>query len=264
MPLKYHNMTFRLLGEEPLISEEAIQKMDKWEAEHGVTLPTSVREWYSLEGVDNFLTPQNESCGPVSLDFFLQDFIESIHESKRIGPACSCFFGSRNVNTGHNGYVVFDGSDDPPISSEVGDDISKFSAYVFALCWWVISENSPSLQIRIESISPQFITALREEFEEITVPDVIDMIISGTICLLGKHETVEILPKNMRLTADSQEQLFTLFARMAFLEKKTIHLGKQTSYEAFVQRFPQEKEVYPHYKNRPHIKKNFWQRLFGL
>jgi hypothetical protein len=53
--LKYHQATFDLLDERPLLSKPALRRINGWERYHKVSLPASIREWYSLEGAEDRL-----------------------------------------------------------------------------------------------------------------------------------------------------------------------------------------------------------------
>jgi hypothetical protein len=53
--LKYHQATFLLLDEKPIISARAVKEIDRWEKRSGLKLPAALKEWYSLEGAEEWL-----------------------------------------------------------------------------------------------------------------------------------------------------------------------------------------------------------------
>jgi len=133
-PLKYHAAAFRVLGRTPRVSEEALQLIERREAETGLRFPASVREWYSLEGAAELLADNCEESDPVPLD--------------QLGSQEEAELGWLRVMSDRDGvaswYVRLDGSDDPPV--DVCDDDAQppfdltespwsscFSVYVYDL-----------------------------------------------------------------------------------------------------------------------------------
>jgi hypothetical protein len=274
MALKYHHTTFRLLGEEPRVSGEAVQKMNNWEAEHGVLLPASVREWYSHEGVAELLTMKDQSCGSVEVDYFLQELLEDMKLPMQVDPPCACIFGAMRVNTGYYAYVFFDGSDDPPVSDELWPDYEfaedtnhvPFSIYILDTLRWMLSENNPSLSVRVEEVSPHLLTALEEKFDHITLPPSKWTDESQTVFLCGGLKTIAVSSQSIQIIAKTEEELFNLYESIAFVPLLSIHLGRQVSGTHFAKRFPNEKEVRLHYENtrKQTKRKSLWKQFFGL
>lgn len=54
--LTYHQATFDLTGEKPVASSRAIEAIARFEHIKGLSLPTSVKEWYTLENAQNILS----------------------------------------------------------------------------------------------------------------------------------------------------------------------------------------------------------------
>jgi hypothetical protein len=61
--LRYHQATFDLLGERPMLSEQALRRIKAWEQYHKIVLPASIREWYSLEGAEDRLRYGDSTTG---------------------------------------------------------------------------------------------------------------------------------------------------------------------------------------------------------
>jgi hypothetical protein len=61
--LKYHQATFDLLDERPVLSQAALRQIEAWERRHKVSLPASIREWYSLEGAEERLRYGDSTTG---------------------------------------------------------------------------------------------------------------------------------------------------------------------------------------------------------
>src|SRR3954469_12149127 len=63
MPLIYHQATFSLLGTKPQTSKPAFKALAEREQLLGITLPASLREFYSLKGASALLE-QNSNQDP--------------------------------------------------------------------------------------------------------------------------------------------------------------------------------------------------------
>ncbi|MCA9638008.1 MAG: SMI1/KNR4 family protein [Myxococcales bacterium] len=53
-PLLFHGATFDLVGQRPLLAPALAAEIERVEARLGWQLPASVREWYSIVGIDEF------------------------------------------------------------------------------------------------------------------------------------------------------------------------------------------------------------------
>jgi hypothetical protein len=115
MRLKYHQTTFALLGKSPRLSRRAPKILEKRERELGFSLPASVREWYSLDGVIPILFEHGDGDPPVRL--------------QELGDPRDLRLGVLRILAADQGavrwYVCLDGSDDPPVDvvrQEAGDE----------------------------------------------------------------------------------------------------------------------------------------------
>jgi hypothetical protein len=66
--LVYHQQTVSILDPTPLVSSEALAALDERERALGIRIPTSVREWYSLEGAVTLLATYRNDDHPVRLE----------------------------------------------------------------------------------------------------------------------------------------------------------------------------------------------------
>ncbi len=105
MALKYHQATFKLLGERPVGSPEAKALLKKREATLGIKFPESLREWYGLKGAVDILETYSNMDPPVPL--------EELGNPSDIGPDLM-LIRSENQSVAW-WYVRLDGSDDPPV-----------------------------------------------------------------------------------------------------------------------------------------------------
>jgi hypothetical protein len=108
MELKYHQATFDLLGTKPRVSKRALRLIERREAALGITLPASLREWYSLQGAEAILLEHSNDDRPVPL--------------AELGTAHEVRHGVLKFQDENQGvaawYVRLDGSDDPPVDVE--------------------------------------------------------------------------------------------------------------------------------------------------
>ena len=65
--LRYHAATLALIDEELAFSAAAQKTLDQLERLHGITLPASVREWYSLDNAVAILAKYSNRDAPVQL-----------------------------------------------------------------------------------------------------------------------------------------------------------------------------------------------------
>ncbi len=103
--LKYHQATFDLLDEEPILSVAALQEIEKCERRCGAPLPASLREWYSLEGAEEKLTLYEGQWAPTSLKQLLKAW------RKRPLRGICVYWRERSNSV----LLQPDGSQDPPM-----------------------------------------------------------------------------------------------------------------------------------------------------
>jgi hypothetical protein len=125
--LRYHAESLRILGVRPEASKPAVDAIREAEARCGNMLPAAVREYYSLLDADELLTLGDDICGAVPLETFLARFVDN-DEGEMVE-----FFGPRRVNTGYQGFVVLDGSDDPPVEADGAESPVSFSQFVLSI-----------------------------------------------------------------------------------------------------------------------------------
>jgi hypothetical protein len=113
--LEYHRATFDLLGIKPRVSAAAIRAIEERGRALGITLPDSLREWYSIGGAVRLLAEHSDGARPVPL--------------KELGDPRDLGFGLLKLLDEGQGvaewYACLDGSDDPPvdvISETFGDE----------------------------------------------------------------------------------------------------------------------------------------------
>jgi hypothetical protein len=174
--LRYHEATFRLLGEEPVLSPTAVGEIEAAERRCGRRLPLSVREWYSLEGVDTRLH-------------------EPVHRRRNV--FCSVrqvlrwFEAWPQPHSWEEQYVLVrtedishaflpDGSDDPPIYVDHDDGVWQFSQAhftEFVFGWALYKKTRPyvltksedariCLQAADSSFGPMELDFLKENYDE--------------------------------------------------------------------------------------------------
>jgi hypothetical protein len=127
--LRYHRKAFSLLNEEPVLSKAYARMIKKWERRRGIRLPTSLREWYSLEGAEERLRVDSESFFPLSL----QSALKGMRKVASTPPTMSFPFGS--WDPGADCYARCDGSEDPLVDDSYESSGHTFSAFVFRRLW---------------------------------------------------------------------------------------------------------------------------------
>ncbi len=147
MQLRYHQRTFELLREIPIVSKTNVRLIEEWEKQHKVTLPGAIREWYSLKGV--------EKRGAFGLDGYSSaKSIEPMlkHQTelhRRCAVDLSKQFEVRDIGFHHEDISVvarFDATDDPPIFERVEDRETypsfgkrlRFAEFVFRTIWYAL------------------------------------------------------------------------------------------------------------------------------
>jgi hypothetical protein len=128
----YHSATFRLLGFEPpeaSADEAVVQEVEK---RLGLSLPLSVREWYTRKDAVKILADHSNGDPPIPVkEFALKQW--QVH---RLLPF-------RIENQGICTWAIdLNGSDDPPVYVDVDSDgtewqrlASRFSDYVYTCVW---------------------------------------------------------------------------------------------------------------------------------
>jgi hypothetical protein len=133
MTLLFHQSTFDLLGIEPHVSEQRLAMIAEREQICGISFPKSIREWYSIEGVEALFSENTN-----------EDDLTDLNE---LGDLSDVQQGYLCVATENQAviawYVKLEGSDDPPVfhnDDEWDDDLSTinwqlcsetFSAFIF-------------------------------------------------------------------------------------------------------------------------------------
>ena len=173
--LKYHAQAMRLLGHKITISEDSLDTIQCWEKEQDYRLPESVREWYSLEGADERLAPEDGSCGPVALTHFLESIVERRKRTQPVKPFPVPFFIPWKANTGYQSEIVLSDLEDPSVKIPADARYPHFSNYVLEMAWWRVTfAEVPSLSIVGKGMwdyhaecGPPHLDFLIENFEEL-------------------------------------------------------------------------------------------------
>jgi uncharacterized protein (TIGR02996 family) len=128
----YHRTTFALLGEKLTLSKSNLRKIEKWERQHGMALPGSLREWYSFEGAEQRLQVDTEGFFPMSLQRLLNR-ASPTPGNERVGVPPGFQIGSWDTGECR---ALLNESDDPPVA--VGGEREEgvnFSAIAFHRVW---------------------------------------------------------------------------------------------------------------------------------
>jgi hypothetical protein len=112
MALKYHQAVFDLMGKKPRPSKTAVATLEKRERALGITLPASLKEFYSLSGAYEILAKYSNDDQTVPLE--------------ELGDAEHVAHGVIKIADENQGvaawYVRLDGSEDPPVEVECEAD----------------------------------------------------------------------------------------------------------------------------------------------
>jgi hypothetical protein len=130
--MSFHDSTFRLLGGSLCVSPAAQKQLDESELRLGITLPTSVREWYERESAIRVLVENSNDDPPIDVS----KFELASWQSKTLMPI-------RRENQGVCTWAVeIDGTEDPAVFVAVDNNgmhwnlvADKFSDYVYSCVW---------------------------------------------------------------------------------------------------------------------------------
>src|SRR5579862_4743971 len=112
--LKYHQATFDLLKREPVIDQQAVEQLIALEEKYHITLPASVREWYSLEAALALM--DNNDDIPVPIAEFEVIPVKTAPWGLRIENGFLTVMRKRSeFGDVVQWYVRLDGPDDPPV-----------------------------------------------------------------------------------------------------------------------------------------------------
>lgn len=115
--LKYHQTTFDITLIDPIIDEENLHQLDLLEDLLGFSLPPSVREWYSLSGVNDLIVEFSNDDYPISLNKLVNNF----HTFGAFSHYSLDLISNNMLPFMIENQAVFictiklDGSDDPPV-----------------------------------------------------------------------------------------------------------------------------------------------------
>ena len=128
----YHTATYKLVNSEPRTSIAAESVVREAESRLGLSLPSSVREWYACEDALQILDKHSNQDPPIAV----RDFAVIEQHSRTLLPI-------RHENQGVCTWaIVLDGSEDPPVFVDVDSNGKEwqplaptFSAYVYSCVW---------------------------------------------------------------------------------------------------------------------------------
>lgn len=130
--MSLHDETFRLLGVTPSKSPSAVNELEEAERRLGVTLPTSIRDWYERDSAIRILAEHSNTDPPIE-----------VHDFELISWQSRTLLPIRYENQGVCTWAVdLDGSDDPQVLVDVDTDgkewclqAPRFSQYVYSCVW---------------------------------------------------------------------------------------------------------------------------------
>jgi hypothetical protein len=143
LKLKYHQATFDMLGEQPIVSDAAVAMILKWENRTKRKLPAAIKEWYSLEGAEAKFTVPGAGFAPVSL----QSLLKTAEQSKdRTGGMQNVPVGCSEGDYETVDVALLDGQADPWIVNcgAATTDQGRFSAFTFRWMWNVRMDGHPA------------------------------------------------------------------------------------------------------------------------
>lgn len=172
MGLKYHQPTFDLLKQEPVMFPLASTWLENLENEIGHHLAPSVREWYSIEGCHDILAEHSNQDHPIPLrNLGAGRKIEAAVEPDSLQSVTllEIMIENQGVCTW---AVKLDDSDDPPVFVSFDDEDSPwqlaanhFSDFIYSWVWdWSFASFS-YLQIA-RPLTREDLAYLRLHFDE--------------------------------------------------------------------------------------------------
>ncbi len=174
MQLKYHHKAFDLLQREPAISDYALQLLAQVEQQRNIGLPSSVLEWYSLDGAVETLSLYGNSDRPVPLEHLGK----TEQDWYGVGSRDFVSEGFLLVLTENQGVchwaVELDGSEDPPVVVEVDSApnvvwqpyADTFLTFVYTRIWdWQPFAYS-ALSAQDQPLDQGDLAVLRQQYRE--------------------------------------------------------------------------------------------------
>jgi hypothetical protein len=168
MQLKYHQKTFDSLNQQPQLSQESLLKLESVPREQGVTIPASIKEWYSLENAIEILGQNSNDDYFVSVN----DFGNYLEE----GPFVERLLVFEVENQAVCKWAIkLDNSDDPPVFARIVDSdtwelcAENFSTYVWTLVFdWsrIRPKNGYFLLAQARPFTQNDLSELQRNFQE--------------------------------------------------------------------------------------------------
>jgi hypothetical protein len=139
MKLQYHQQTFDVLDKVPKISQERLERVTDFEAQHGLLLPAAMREWYSLENCIALLEKMS-IIGHIATDLEEARRYESVHQPE-LGVQELFPVLIENQGVWHIAVDLLDG-DNPRVYLRYNDPgelwiihAHSFSDWIYAHAW---------------------------------------------------------------------------------------------------------------------------------
>jgi hypothetical protein len=145
--LKYHQATFDMLGEKPVVSAEAVRKIAAWERRHRARLPGSLREWYSLEWAERKWTYEPldyYEWVPAPLDEILQG-LTVLRQGRKKSKSARLLIGRLDDEPMY--FARLNGAADPAVF--IGDERCSrgtLSVFLFRMMWQALPELRPAVK----------------------------------------------------------------------------------------------------------------------
>ena len=173
MGLKYHQPTFDLLKQEPVMFPLASTWLENFEAEIGQRLPPSVREWYAIEGAHDILAAHSNSDHPIPLkDLGAKHKLEAVLRIDSLSTVSLL-----KIMVENQGVCIWavklDDSEDPPVFVKLEerggtwqDAADHFSEFIYS--WvWDYSLHDFSVELVARPLSPEDKAYLHLHFGEL-------------------------------------------------------------------------------------------------
>ncbi len=167
----YHQSTLELLKTKLQPSSEKISLLNRFEQTYGISLPASVREWYSLAEAYDILLKYSNQDHPVELDEL--ECIKLSEQSRNFSnlgakKAMPIMYENQAVCTW---AITLSSIDDPPVIIKFDSDwlpyADNFSTFIYIRIWdleW--ADISHSLGAQDINLSQKDIKFLQNNFEE--------------------------------------------------------------------------------------------------